>query len=315
MCCPGNLECENCRDPGGILFGTISELPEILICQVARFGKRWFGLGKVHKIVSFTDQNLDMSHFVAPGIDCGPSVYELVAVVSHSGTLSSGHYVCYAQNKRRWFLFNDSVVTDAPRDEVLASQAYLLFYTKVTPPNVRELRERIGPEVGLPIHVCSDPRQWRESIPEGGDDGLFAAAEQLAGGKVTRPVNDEDLRRRFVRELGISRCSMSINATACEQIRTFLSVKNSPVPVIFNLHEENGIPVGEAVQMFYRDPETFGVPAEDAAVEEPGEAAQDAHAEGSGDAVSESVQDAHAEGSGEDEVAEGGEAVEDAGAV
>jgi hypothetical protein len=234
---------------------------------VARFGKRWFGLGKVHKIVSFTDQNLDMSHFVAPGIDCGPSVYELVAVVSHSGTLSAGHYVCYAQNKRRWFLFNDSAVSDVQRDEVLASQAYLLFYTKVAPVNVRQLRERIAPEVGLPIHVCSDPRQWRESIPEGGDDCLFAGAEELAGGKVTRAVKNEDLRRRFVREVTRSRGSLSISETACEQIGAFLYVKNSPVPVIFNLHEDHGIEVSEGVQMFYRDPETFGLPAEDAAGE------------------------------------------------
>jgi hypothetical protein len=85
-------------------------------------------------------------------------------------------------------------------------------------------------------------------------------AEELANGKVTRPLNDEDLKRRFVRELLTSRCSV---ASACEQIRDFLCRKDVPQPTIFNLHEEPRVVIGEAVHLFYRDPETFRIDTEE----------------------------------------------------
>jgi hypothetical protein len=263
MCMPGSLKCEKCESSEGILFGTIASLPEILICQVARFGKRWFGLGKMHNIVSFTDSDMDMSRFAAADVDCGPSVYELAAVVSHSGTLSGGHYFCYARCKGRWSLYNDAEVTPVAGEEVLKSQAYLLFYTKRAPADVERVRQPLPVGVAIPILTCSDPRMWRESVPGGESAEIFVAAEGLANGKVTRPPNDEDLKRRFVRELLTSRCAVEISETACEQIRDFLCRKDAPTPTIFNLHEESGIVVGEAVRMFYRDPETFGIDAEE----------------------------------------------------
>jgi hypothetical protein len=254
-----SLTCEKCHSQKGVLFETISALPEILICHVARFGKRWFGLGKMYKMVSFPDEGMDMSHFVAEGMDCGPSVYDLVAVVSHSGTLSSGHYVCYAMSKGRWYLYDDSVVTPVSRKTVLVSQAFLLFYVKVVPERVQLVRTRLPQGVGIPIQIYSDPRMWRESIPEGDRADVFVGAEELAGGSVTRPPNDEDRKRRFVRELLTSRGSVAISSTACEQIGAFLLTKNAPVPAIFNLHEDEGIVVGEAVRMFYRDPEELEI--------------------------------------------------------
>jgi len=75
--------------------------------------------------------------------------YELQSVIVHKGKLDAGHYVCYCrkadnigfpllscQNPQifpgtdilQWFLFDDSKVTIASEADVLAADAYLLFY-------------------------------------------------------------------------------------------------------------------------------------------------------------------------------------------
>lgn len=57
-------------------------------------------------------------------------VYELYAVVNHSGSLHGGHY--YAEIKsfedQMWYEFNDSTVHKCDRLEKPCDQAYLLFY-------------------------------------------------------------------------------------------------------------------------------------------------------------------------------------------
>jgi ubiquitin carboxyl-terminal hydrolase 22/27/51 len=55
-------------------------------------------------------------------------VYELSCVIVHKGKIDSGHYVNYAREGNDWFLFDDSKVVLASEAEVLAAEAYLLFY-------------------------------------------------------------------------------------------------------------------------------------------------------------------------------------------
>jgi ubiquitin carboxyl-terminal hydrolase 22/27/51 len=58
-----------------------------------------------------------------------PSLYyELSSVVVHKGKIDSGHYVSYSREGNDWFLFDDSKVVLVPESEVLAANAYLLFY-------------------------------------------------------------------------------------------------------------------------------------------------------------------------------------------
>lgn len=67
------------------------------------------------------------SHFVSP-------LYELVGVVSHHGTLSSGHYTAYCKNTNdlNWSLYDDHQVTHTSLQKVQADpDAYLLFYQRV----------------------------------------------------------------------------------------------------------------------------------------------------------------------------------------
>ena len=64
------------------------------------------------------------------------SLYDLFAVVCHTGTAERGHYTAFSRNFGcgDWYYFDDSIVVTAREDEVsseyVASLAYLLFYTR-----------------------------------------------------------------------------------------------------------------------------------------------------------------------------------------
>ena len=172
MFSPSSHECEKCHKQLD-MFSALESLPEVLIIQLGRFGKRWFGLGKVYQYVSFPDEDVDFQEFVQEDIDCGPSLYSLVAVVLHSGFMNSGHYQCYAKKygTNKWFLYNDDQVTSVSKEEVINTEGYLLFYQKKTPKEVDNIRKAILNKkslpswLGTPIKIFSDPKMWKESIP------------------------------------------------------------------------------------------------------------------------------------------------------
>ncbi|KAH9621232.1 hypothetical protein KSS87_016413 [Heliosperma pusillum] len=74
-------------------------------------------------------------------------IYRLIGVVEHSGSMRSGHYVAYVRgtdtrqgsleeknHTRRhnvWYHASDAYVRETTLNEVLHSEAYILFYEKV----------------------------------------------------------------------------------------------------------------------------------------------------------------------------------------
>lgn len=60
----------------------------------------------------------------------GSLVYELFGVISHQGTLNTGHYTCMMKTRQgQWFHFDDSMITSVTAAQVTKSKnAYLLFY-------------------------------------------------------------------------------------------------------------------------------------------------------------------------------------------
>jgi ubiquitin carboxyl-terminal hydrolase 22/27/51 len=55
-------------------------------------------------------------------------MYELAGVIVHKGKIDSGHYVSYSREGNDWFMFDDSKVILVSEADVLAAEAYLLFY-------------------------------------------------------------------------------------------------------------------------------------------------------------------------------------------
>lgn len=55
-------------------------------------------------------------------------IYELSSVIVHKGKMDSGHYISYSRVYDEWFMFDDSKVVLVEENEVLGSEAYMLFY-------------------------------------------------------------------------------------------------------------------------------------------------------------------------------------------
>ncbi|KAJ7922392.1 hypothetical protein B0H13DRAFT_1983023 [Mycena leptocephala] len=56
--------------------------------------------------------------------------YDLFAVINHEGQINNGHYTNYARFEDEWYRFDDDKVTASSLGSVLASPAYMCFYTE-----------------------------------------------------------------------------------------------------------------------------------------------------------------------------------------
>jgi ubiquitin C-terminal hydrolase len=82
---------------------------------------------------------MDLKKYLTPELQEQQSsmICRLFAVIVHAGKNShSGHYIAYVrnQNKDEWWKMDDGRVTHATRNQVLAADAYMLFYRVVQHP-------------------------------------------------------------------------------------------------------------------------------------------------------------------------------------
>ena len=131
---------------------------EFLISKVSdiicfHFHRKSFHNGKITKVrtnVSFPLEldmarvcsvNTRLEHSIAFGyctlpeqkIDHNRSyLYALQAVIVHHGNATSGHYTAYRKVPNAWIHASDEDVTTVDVSQVLDSEAYILFYTRVT---------------------------------------------------------------------------------------------------------------------------------------------------------------------------------------
>ncbi|QSS51099.1 ubiquitin carboxyl-terminal hydrolase [Histoplasma capsulatum var. duboisii H88] len=111
----------------------IRKLPVILCMQLKRFEHTLSVSEKVEGKIDFP-LSINMlpyttrAHYKNEG---GHSnfLYDLSSAVVHKGKLDAGHYYVYCRQGEQWYLFNDDQVTVVNEAEVLAADAYLLFYT------------------------------------------------------------------------------------------------------------------------------------------------------------------------------------------
>lgn len=60
--------------------------------------------------------------------------YDLLAAICHTGTHACGHYITYALNdyNQTWYEFDDQYVTPVDPETIASSEAYVLFYRKIS---------------------------------------------------------------------------------------------------------------------------------------------------------------------------------------
>lgn len=104
------------------------KFPNILIISFKRFDN--FGR-KMNSKIDFPLESLDLTEYCI-GYDKHKSYFDLFAICNHVGNSNSGHYFSYCKNQNnKWYEFNDEIVSEISKDNIITNSAYVLFYRKV----------------------------------------------------------------------------------------------------------------------------------------------------------------------------------------
>ena len=147
----GEWRCSKCKDfQVAEKELAIFRLPQILVVHLKRFSigsssSSMFGgifggggnKSKINTSVKFPTEGFDVKEYLAlesPERSLGATtLYDLIGVVNHSGSLNGGHYVADCRNRddKQWYHFNDSHVRGgAGKGSLSPSGAYILFFQR-----------------------------------------------------------------------------------------------------------------------------------------------------------------------------------------
>ncbi|KAM8850893.1 ubiquitin carboxyl-terminal hydrolase 33 isoform 3-T3 [Spinachia spinachia] len=139
--------CEKCKKlRNGVKFCKMQSLPEILCVHLKRFRHELMFSTKICTHVSFPLEGLDLQPFLAKDSSAQTTNYDLLSVICHHGTASSGHYIAYCRNdlNNLWYEFDDQSVTEVSESCVQNAEAYVLFYKKSNEDALKERRRVSG---------------------------------------------------------------------------------------------------------------------------------------------------------------------------
>lgn len=111
---------------------TMRSLPIVASFHLKRFEHSSLVEKKISTFIAFPSE-LDMAPFMSTkrSDSSGDYRYSLYAVINHVGSLDAGHYTAYVKHQKDlWVKCDDHILTIATLDQVLDSEAYLLFYNK-----------------------------------------------------------------------------------------------------------------------------------------------------------------------------------------
>ncbi|KAB0403872.1 hypothetical protein E2I00_010706, partial [Balaenoptera physalus] len=135
--------CEKCKKlRNGVKFCKVQKFPEILCIHLKRFRHELMFSTKISTHVSFPLEGLDLQPFLAKDSPAQIITYDLLSVICHHGTASSGHYIAYCRNNLNnlWYEFDDQSVTEVSESTVQNAEAYVLFYRKSSEEAQKERR-------------------------------------------------------------------------------------------------------------------------------------------------------------------------------
>uniref|UniRef100_A0A1A9WNC7 ubiquitinyl hydrolase 1 n=1 Tax=Glossina brevipalpis TaxID=37001 RepID=A0A1A9WNC7_9MUSC len=128
--------CEKCNKlRTGVKYSRVLDLPEVLCIHLKRFRHDLSYSSKISSHVEFPLEAFDLRPYLHKDCKSQVSLYNLVSVICHHGTVGGGHYTCFARNALtdRWYEFDDYNVKEVTADDVRNCQAYVLFYHKHNP--------------------------------------------------------------------------------------------------------------------------------------------------------------------------------------
>lgn len=92
--------CDKCQKlRNGIKYSKVVELPEILCIHLKRFRHDLSFSSKISSSICFPMKDLDMKAYVQKDKKLpGGTIYNLVSVICHHGTVGGGHYTSFAKH-------------------------------------------------------------------------------------------------------------------------------------------------------------------------------------------------------------------------
>ncbi|KAF0687252.1 Aste57867_20981 [Aphanomyces stellatus] len=141
-------KCEACHAAhGGSRQMDIWKAPDVVMVHLKRFHYSTVQHNKVQELVHFPLDGLNLRPYIgAPVDDPNACLYDLYAVVNHTGGLSEGHYTAYTRYdlpspkttlhpgvlppSHVWLNFDDEIVAEIPPQNVATNAAYVLFYRR-----------------------------------------------------------------------------------------------------------------------------------------------------------------------------------------
>ena len=102
------------------------KFPTILIIHFKRFNNSG---NKINNLIDYPIDNLDLRKYCV-GYDKNKSIFSLIGVCNHIGSINSGHYFSYCKHKDNWYNYDDSNITKLKEEELVTKNAYCLFYKK-----------------------------------------------------------------------------------------------------------------------------------------------------------------------------------------
>jgi ubiquitin carboxyl-terminal hydrolase 22/27/51 len=130
-------KCRSCDAPRSASKRvSVRKLPAILCIHVKRFGMKIAGTSFVQeKYEGKIDFPLvlDMAPYTKHPDTAAAGdqfVYDLECVVVHQGeNVHNGHYFAFCRQDKKWFRFDDEIVSATTTEDVLRQEAYLCFYS------------------------------------------------------------------------------------------------------------------------------------------------------------------------------------------
>ncbi|KAM4748716.1 ubl carboxyl-terminal hydrolase 18 [Rhinophrynus dorsalis] len=133
--------CPKCEeDTAGLKVMRLLSLPQTLTIYLKRISQRKSSqVQKINRTLSFPptldlSEVLDVDQLPEQELPQSQYIYQLFAVVAHSGTATFGHYCTYINSckDQKWYCFNDSSVCKVSWDDVKCTYGNTSFHWGVT---------------------------------------------------------------------------------------------------------------------------------------------------------------------------------------
>jgi len=113
--------------------------PKIMIIQIKRFIQSFTPMGysanKLNNTIEYPIYDFDLTPYMSScskklGEKTNNFTYDLIGVSNHIGNLNGGHYFSYVKSLTdgNWYCTDDDSVTLMSEEDVVSSNAYILFY-------------------------------------------------------------------------------------------------------------------------------------------------------------------------------------------